>query len=127
MDDDGPDRGCVHTSARDRTHFDDAVRATQDTRDFRRRMAARLDEIREQRNIPSDLLPRYTEYLSMLRDEAISFQEKGVDTLLTVEMMEGCLRDTFDAAILFAADEDYVPVSLRLLTHAEGRISRPSP
>lgn len=46
----------------------------------------------------------------MLRDESISFQEKGVDTLLTVEMMEGCLRDTFDVAILFAADEDYVPL-----------------
>ncbi len=46
----------------------------------------------------------------MLRDEAISFQETGVNTLLTVEMTEGCLRDTFDVAILFAADEDYVPL-----------------
>jgi uncharacterized LabA/DUF88 family protein len=46
----------------------------------------------------------------MLRDEAISYQEKGVDTLLTVEMMEACLRDSFDVAILFAADEDYVPL-----------------
>jgi uncharacterized LabA/DUF88 family protein len=46
----------------------------------------------------------------MLRDEAISFQEKGVDTLLTVEIMEGCLRDTFDVAILVAADENYVPL-----------------
>lgn len=25
-------------------------------------------------------------------------------------MMEGCLRNAFDAAILFAADEDYVPL-----------------
>jgi uncharacterized LabA/DUF88 family protein len=97
-------------SADDKLLFDEAVRANQDARDFRRRLAARLDEIREQRSVPIDLLPRYTEYVSMLRDEAISFQEKGVDTLLTVEMMEACLRDSFDVAILFAADEDYVPL-----------------
>jgi hypothetical protein len=30
--------------------------------------------------------------------------------LLTVEMMEGCRRDNSDVAILFAADEDYVPL-----------------
>jgi hypothetical protein len=102
--------GGSEMSPEDRSLFDDAVKANQDARDFRRRLAARLDAIREQRNVPGDLLPRYTEYVSMLRDEAISFQEKGVDTLLTVEMMEGCLRDTFDVAILFAADEDYVPL-----------------
>lgn len=102
--------GGLEMSADDRQLFDEAVRANQDARDFRRRLAARLDEIRDQRNVPLDLLPRYTEYVSMLRDEAISFQEKGVDTLLTVEMMEGCLRDAFDVAILVAADEDYVPL-----------------
>ncbi len=102
--------GGAEMSPDDRALFDEAVRANQDARDYRRRLAARLDEIQEQRNIPIDLLPRFTEYVSMLRDEAISFQEKGVDTLLTVEMMEGCLRDTFDVAILFAADEDYVPL-----------------
>lgn len=102
--------GGMDMSADDRTLFDEAVRANQNARDFRRRLAARLDEIQEQRNVPLDLLPRYTEYVSMLRDEAISFQEKGVDTLLTVEMMEGCMRDAFDVAILVAADEDYVPL-----------------
>jgi uncharacterized LabA/DUF88 family protein len=102
--------GDLEMSSDDKLLFDEAVRANQDAREYRRRLAARLDEIRDQRNVPSDLLPRYTEYVSMLRDEAISFQEKGVDTLLTVEMMEGCLRDTFDVAILFAADEDYVPL-----------------
>jgi uncharacterized LabA/DUF88 family protein len=102
--------GGLEMSADDKLLFDEAVRANQDARDFRRRLAARLDEIREQRSVPIDLLPRYTEYVSMLRDEAISFQEKGVDTLLTVEMMEACLRDSFDVAILFAADEDYVPL-----------------
>jgi len=97
-------------SPADRTLFDEAAKANQGARDFRQRLAVRLEEIREQRNVPLPLLPRFTEYASMLRDESISFQEKGVDTLLTVEMMEGCLRDTFDVAILFAADEDYVPL-----------------
>jgi len=97
-------------SPEDRALFDAAVAANQDARDFRRRLASRLDGIREQKNVPLGLLPRFTEYVSVLRDEAISFQEKGVDTLLTVEMMEGCLRDSFDVAILFAADEDYVPL-----------------
>jgi uncharacterized LabA/DUF88 family protein len=102
--------GGMDMSADDRALFAEAVRANQDARDFRRRLAARLDEIQEQRNVPIDLLPRYTEYVSTLRDEAISFQEKGVDTLLTVEMMEGCMRDAFDVAILVAAAEDYVPL-----------------
>lgn len=97
-------------SPADRALFDEAVKANQGARDFRQRLAVRLEEIREQRNVPLPLLPRFTEYASMLRDESITFQEKGVDTLLTVEMMEGCLRDTFDVAILFAADEDYVPL-----------------
>ncbi len=47
---------------------------------------------------------------SILRKDTIHFQENGIDTLLTAEMMEGCLRDTFDVAILFAAHEDYVPL-----------------
>ena len=97
-------------SPEDRALFDEAVTANQDARDFRRRLAARLDGIREQKSVPLNLLPRFTEYVSMLLDEDISFQEKGVDTMLTVEMMEGCLRDSFDVAILFAADEDYVPL-----------------
>lgn len=97
-------------SSEDKQLFDEAAQTNQNARDFRRRLAARLDKIRDQRRIPPDLLPRYTEYVSLLRDEAISFREKGVDTLLTVEMMEGCLRDTFDVAILLAADEDYAPL-----------------
>jgi uncharacterized LabA/DUF88 family protein len=94
----------------DRALFDAAVKANQDARDYRRRLADRLDGIRDQKSVPLNLLPRFTEYASVLRDEAISFQEKGVDSLLTVEMMEGCLRDSFDVAVLFAADEDYVPL-----------------
>lgn len=52
---------------------------------------------------------RHTDFITTLRDES-RFQEKGVDTLLPVEVLELCMRDAFDDAILFAADEDYVPL-----------------
>lgn len=42
-------------SADDCAPFDEAVRANQDTRDYRRRLAARLDEVRNQQNVPLDL------------------------------------------------------------------------
>ena len=71
---------------------------------------SRLEELADDNAVPSELLARYTDFITTLRDESIRFQEKGVDTLLTVEMLELCIRDAFDDAILFAADEDYVPL-----------------
>jgi uncharacterized LabA/DUF88 family protein len=90
--------------------FQQATDSNRESKALRLRLVARLEELCAGNAIPTELLSRYTEYITMLRDESIFFQEKGVDTLLTVEMLEHCMRDTFDDAILFAADEDYVPL-----------------
>jgi hypothetical protein len=65
--------GVVRCWQQTKVSFDEAVHANQDARGYRRRLATRLDEIRDQKNIPLDLLPRFTEFVSVLRDEAIAF------------------------------------------------------
>ncbi len=94
----------------DASLFDQATQSNRESKRLRLQLVARLQVLADENAIPGDLMGRYTEFITTLRDESIRFQEKGVDTLLTVEVLELCMRDAFDDAILFAADEDYVPL-----------------
>lgn len=42
--------------------------------------------------------------------------QKGVDTLLTMDLLEICLRKKYDIIILLACDTDFVPVIKRIRT-----------
>ncbi len=94
----------------DTSLFDQATQSNRESKRLRLQLVARLQSLADENAIPSDLMGRYTEFITTLRDESIRFQEKGVDTLLTVEVLELCMCDAFEDAILFAADEDYVPL-----------------
>jgi uncharacterized LabA/DUF88 family protein len=102
--------GGAQMPAADASLFDEATRSNRESKDLRLKLVHRLEALCADNVIPPQLLSRYTEYITTLRDESIRFQEKGVDTLLTAEMLEFCIRDAFDDAILFAADEDYLPL-----------------
>lgn len=41
-------------------------------------------------------------------------QEKGVDTLLTMDVLEGALNDVYDTAIIVSSDRDFIPLIHRI-------------
>jgi len=94
----------------DRAFFDNAARINPDARVARDELCRRIVALREQGQIPGRFMAAYSWRLAELLGEQIDFTEKGVDTRLTVEMLERCMNDSYDDAILFAADEDYVPL-----------------
>ncbi|MBU2503130.1 NYN domain-containing protein [bacterium] len=79
-------------------------------RGAREELGRRVIQLKEQGLIPQEMMSAYAWRLSELMDEQLDFTEKGVDTQLTVQMLEYCMNDSFDDAILFAADEDYIPL-----------------
>lgn len=91
-------------------YFSHAVELNSDAKAAREELSRRVVELKDQGRIPSEMMSSYTWKLSDLIDEQLDFSEKGVDTRLTVQMMEHCINDSFDDAVLFAADEDYVPL-----------------
>jgi uncharacterized LabA/DUF88 family protein len=56
-------------------------------------------------------MPAYSLRLSELLGHYVEYREKGVDTNLAVDMLALCMDDAFDDAVLFAADEDYIPLA----------------
>ena len=94
----------------DRELLDSCYQLCQDAQEARHRLFRRLEQLCERRQIPRELMGFYSQRMSDLAGESLEFREKGVDTLLAVEMLEMCLNDAFDDAFLFAADEDYVPL-----------------
>ena len=94
----------------DREFFERAARVNSEAREARDRLSRRLAGLREKGRIPPNLMSAYGRRMAELLDEQLDFTEKGVDTRLTVEMLERCMIDAFDDAILFAADEDYIPL-----------------
>ena len=91
-------------------YFDHAVELNSDAKAAREELSRRIVDLKDQGKIPASMMSNYTWKLSELKDEQLDFSEKGVDTKLTVQMLEHCMNDSFDDAILFAADEDYVPL-----------------
>lgn len=94
----------------DKEPFDRAARVNSEAREARDRLSRRILELREQGRIPGPLMSAYNWRMAELLDEQLDFTEKGVDTRLTVEMLEQCMADAYDAAVIFAADEDYIPL-----------------
>ena len=90
--------------------FAEAARQNSDAKAARDELCRRIIELKDQGCIPPEMMPDYTRRLSELLDEQLDFTEKGVDTKLTVQMLEHCMHDSFDDAVLFAADEDYIPL-----------------
>lgn len=90
--------------------FANAVRVNAEARAARDELSKRIIDLKDQGRIPGPLMPAYSRRVSELMDEQLDFTEKGVDTRLTVQVMEHCMNDAFDDAVLFAADEDYVPL-----------------
>jgi len=70
----------------------------------------------------SDDLRRYWEAIELLPDTQLGFgsirggaktrppRQKGVDTLIAVDMLVGAFTKLFDVAVLIAGDADFVPV-----------------
>ncbi len=94
----------------DRERFERAARVNSEAREARDRLSRHLIDLREQGRVPSALMSSYSWRMAELVDEQLDFTEKGVDTRLTVEMLEQCMDDAYDAAVIFAADEDYIPL-----------------
>lgn len=116
-----PDDGMAPEDAE---FFRDAVAANSRAKATREELVERITALKNEGVIPSQYMPSFTWRISELLDEQLDFTEKGVDTRLTVQMLEHCMNDAFDDAILFAADEDYVPLveavkrTGRRVTHA---------
>lgn len=90
--------------------FSKAKKLNFEAKNARDDLFKRIIEAKQKNIIPTDLMSEYSSRMSELIDEQLVFSEKGVDTKLTVSMMEHCMNDSFDDAILFAADEDYIPL-----------------
>ena len=90
--------------------FANAAKQNSEAKAAREELSRRIIELKEQGRIPPEMMAGYTWRLSELLDEQLDFTEKGVDTKLTVQMLEHCMHDSFDDAVLFAADEDYIPL-----------------
>lgn len=66
----------------------------------------------------SESLEAYWEAIELLPDTDLGFgslrgrprRQKGVDTLIAVDMLSGAFNRVFDVAILVAGDADFVPV-----------------
>ena len=74
-------------------------------------------------------LEAYCRHIELMNDCQLGFgvlrrgyrknrEQKGVDTLMAVEMLVGAFNRVFDWAILVAGDADFVPVSSRRLSVA---------
>jgi uncharacterized LabA/DUF88 family protein len=97
-------------SAADEEFFGEAARINQEAKDARDELCRRIIALKDEGRIPKENMGSYSRRLAQLLGEQLDFTEKGVDTKLTVEMLELCMNDSYDDAILFAADEDYVPL-----------------
>ena len=97
-------------SDQDRELIENGIRVNQEAKQARDGLSRRLKEMKDQYQIPKEFMGEYSDRLGQLLGEELEFTEKGVDTKLTVEMLEMCMSDAYDDAILFAADEDYVPL-----------------
>ncbi len=97
-------------SAADQEFFTEAAEINQEAKDARDDLCRRIIALKEEGRIPKEKMGSYSRRLAQLLGEQLDFTEKGVDTKLTVEMLELCMNDSYDDAILFAADEDYVPL-----------------
>ena len=93
-----------------RDFFSKAAKLNAEAKSAREELSRRVIDMKNQGEIPPEMMSSYTWKLSELMDEQLDFTEKGVDTKLTVQMLEHCMHDSFDDAILFAADEDYIPL-----------------
>lgn len=93
-----------------RESFERAARTNSAAREERDRLSRHIAALREQGRVPGHLMSTYSWRMAELVDEQLDFTEKGVDTRLTVEMLEQCMDDAYDAAVIFARDEDYIPL-----------------
>ncbi len=91
-------------------YFSRAAKVNSEAKAAREELSRRIVRLKDEGRIPPEMMSSYTWKLSELIDEQLDFSEKGVDTRLTVQMLEHCMHDSFDDAVLFAADEDYVPL-----------------
>jgi len=103
-------RGEGTTAEEEASFFEDAVQANSQAKEARVALFERIKALKDEGAIPHQLMSSYTSFMSDLLDQKLDFTEKGTDTRLTVQMLELCMNDAFDDAILFAADEDYVPL-----------------
>lgn len=90
--------------------FAEAAKLNSEAKAARDELGRRVVDLKDQGRIPPGMMSSYSWKLSELLDEQLDFTEKGVDTKLTVQMLEHCMNDSFDDAVLFAADEDYIPL-----------------
>lgn len=100
----------ISAGKEDNQLFAAAVRVNSRAKKGREDLAEMVERLKYNGLIPHDMMSGYADVLSQLRDESLDFTEKGVDTKLSVQMMEHCMHDVFDDAVLFAADEDYIPL-----------------
>jgi uncharacterized LabA/DUF88 family protein len=98
-------------SNEDRSLLESTLKAAQEFSDIKQRVCGRLEELLKQRSLPPGLMASYSMRLSELLGQYIEYREKGVDTFLAVDMLALCMDDAYDDAILFAADEDYIPLA----------------
>ena len=74
--------------------------ASQERRRLRRAFTGR------EREVPPDLLNTLRAYWNSAPPE---YREKGVDTRISVDLVDLAHRDEYDAAYLLSADADFVP------------------
>ena len=92
------------------TIFSRAASINVEAKAARDNLSQLIVRLKDQGRIPASMMGGYSGRISQLMDESLDFTEKGVDTRLTVQLLEHCMNDSFDDAVLFAADEDYIPL-----------------
>ncbi len=90
--------------------LDRCLTLNQDAKEARLDLFRRISQLYEDRRIPPSYMNQFSSRMATLAGEPLQFREKGVDTALAVEMLELCMHDALDDAVLFAVDEDYVPL-----------------
>ena len=97
-------------SSEDRALITELEETSRKTNELRRRLADKILGMYQEGEIPRKHMGWFSRRVSELQGSFIDYTEKGVDILLAVDMLSLCMDGAYDDAILFAADEDYVPV-----------------
>ena len=95
----------------DRDLFEEYIATASKSLDLQDRVCERLTTYKTKGLIPRELMSMYSLRLSELGGHYVEYREKGVDTNLAVDMLALCMDDAYDDAVLFAADEDYIPLA----------------
>jgi Uncharacterized conserved protein len=95
----------------DEALFTEYMTTARKSLELQHQVCERLVTYRNRRLVPREFMPMYSMRLSELIGQYIEYREKGVDTNLAVDMLALCMDDAYDDAVLFAADEDYIPLA----------------